>query len=259
MAFIKSVIKFLGVWGVINFACFASTAQQIADFRIETDVLTADSPQPIDQTVTIFKDGIAYDFSRETPHRILIVDSINNRIALLDSQRKVQTRLGLSELQGNMESARQQLLQSSGGPEKLQDAAESDYDAGSQMLSVGKRFMRYEAKLQKSQSPEVATQYSAFASASALVNAWQARGSTPPPFARLTLNDQLQRHQVIPTEITRTIFVGEKRSVVTSRIHLTYKLGMDEVKLVEQFVAMQVSFPSVSLAEYNNSGSKLNR
>lgn len=229
----------------------SAIAQQTADFRIETDVMEAGKAKPIDQSVTLFSGGSAFDYSRETPNRILVVDPINNHIALMDSQRQIQTRINLQQLQSGIESAKNKLLQAEGGPEKIEDAAQTSFDPATGVISIGKRFIRYDAKLQQPASPEFAVQYATFANISALINASQSRGSAPPPFARLHLNQAIGERESIPSEIKRTVFAGGREVVMVSRIHPTYSLSAAEKKQIEQFNTMFVSFPSVELAKFN--------
>lgn len=234
-------------------------AQQSADFRLETDLMEAGKAKPIDQTVTLFANGIAYDYSRETPHRVMVVDASNNRITFLDSQRQIQTRVNLNELQSGIESAKNRLMQVPGGPEKLEDAAKLSVDPSSGVITVGQKFIRYEATAESPSSPQFADQYAVFANVSSLVNAWQSHGTSPPPFARMQLNQTLGDRKAIPTTITRTVFAGSRESKVISRIHPSYSLTAEDKQRVDQFGAMILSYPTKSLAEYNNPASPVTR
>ncbi len=234
-------------------------AQQTADFRIETDLMEAGKAKPLDQSVTLFAAGVVYDYSRETPNRIMVVDSINNRITFLDSQRQIQTRINLNELQSGIESAKNKLLQVPGGPEKIEDATKVNFDAATSTISVGQKFIRYDAKLEASATGEFAEQYAIFANVTSLVNAWQSAGNAPPPFARLQLNQALSERKAIPSTITRTVFAGSREVVMISRIHPTYSLTAEEKQKVEQFNAMMLTYPTKTLAEYNNPASTVKR
>lgn len=234
-------------------------AQQLADFRIETDITEPGKARPIDQSVTLFSGGLAYEYSREAPQRVMVVDASNNRIIFVDSQRQIQTRVNLQELQAGIESAKNKLMQTTGGPEKIEDAAQTSFDSNSGILSVGKRFIRYDAKLMQPPGPEYAVQYANFANASASINAWQSRGSAPPPFARIQLNQAVIEQQAIPSEIKRTVYAASKETVVTSRIHSTFALNSEEQKKVEQFNAMILTYPTKTLAEFNSPAATVNR
>lgn len=249
--------KFRGI--IVAVACLTSyclhssaALAQSSDFRIETDVMESGQAKPIDQSVTLFSNGVSYEYSRESAHKITIVDSIENRVSFIDTKRKVQSRHNLQELQAYIETARKQFAQAAGGAEKLQDATETSYDSATQTVTAGKRFMRYDAKIQQPANPAIAEHYASFANASAIINAWQSRGSAPPPFARLQLNQVLREKAAIPSEIKRTIYVGGRENSLTSRIHVTYALAANEKKQIEQYNEMNVSYSPVNLAEYNN-------
>lgn len=243
---------------LVMVACANIQAQE-ADFRIETDLLDAGKPKPIDQSVTLFADGVAYDYSRDFPKRVMIVDATNNRISLVDSERKVQTRINLQELSSGIASAKQKLMQTTGGPEQIEDAMTSDFDEQRSVVWTGQKLIRYEAKLQPVTDKQVAVQYATFADASAMVNAWQSKGKSPPPFARLRLNQAVVERDSIPSEIKRTVFLGQRQSTMVSRVHSTFSLSSEERKQIEQFNAMLLTYPTVSLAEYNSTTNAVNR
>jgi hypothetical protein len=233
---------------------------QSSDFRIETDVMESGKGKPIDQSVTLFANGVSYEYSRETPNQITVIDTIENRVILIDTKRQVQSRVNLQELQAYIETARKQFAQTASGAEKLQDAAETSFDENTQVVSVGKRFIRYDAKLQQQKNTAVAENYANFADASAILNAWHSRGkNAPPPFARMQLNQALRERAVIPSEIKRTTFAGKSESSLTSRIHITDSLSPSEKKKLEQYSEMILTYRTVSLAEYNNPNPPLNR
>lgn len=220
------------------------------DFRIETDVMEPGKGEPIDQSVTLFSGGVSYEYSQRSSNEITIIDPVEDRVIFLDTQRKIQTRVKLREIMAYIETARTQFAQTAGGTEKLADAAESGFDPSTQLVSAGKKFIRYEAKIQQPANMSIASYYAAFANASAVLNAWKARGNAPPPFARLQLNQVLREKSALPSEIKRTIFVGPSESSLISRIHVTYMLTESEKNRLEQFNEMIRNYSAVTLDEY---------
>lgn len=227
-------------------------ATQSSDFRIETDVMENGNGKPLDQSVTLFSNGVSYEYSRERPDRITVIDTIENRVTFLDTKRQVQSRVNLQELQAYIETARKQFAQAIGGAEKLKDASEVVFDSNAKTVTAGRQFIRYDAKIQQPANSALAEYYANFANASAVLNAWQSRGSAPPPFARMQLNQELRERAAIPTEIKRTVFFGKSENVLTSRIHLTYALSPGEQKLIGQYNEMILNFTAMSLAEFIN-------
>lgn len=232
----------------------AAQAQSGPGFRIETDVMLADQVEPFLQTVTLFSDGIAYDYSRSEPHRVTVFHPAQNRIVFLDQQREIQSLVNLQELQTFMEKAKAELANSSLA-QALQDAQIAVIDEAEQRAIVGQRFVRYEASFQKTDSEGVAQAYTEFANASAYINSWQAPDRNPPSFARVRLNALLSQRQAIPTEITRTTMIAEGRvQVLRSRLHASWQLSQDDRSTIRKFEAMMQTFQQVEIAEYLSPG-----
>lgn len=229
-----------------------------ADFRVDTDVLEPGQNKPIDQSVTLFVGGVAYEYAQAAPERITVIDAQQNRITFIDTARQVQTRVNLQELQAFMESAKHKFA-AEGGTDKIQDAELISFDPNTRTAQVGQRFIRYSAKLAQPPQSSFAEQYASFANASAMINAWRSRGSSPPPFARLALNKLARQHQCMPTEITRSITVGQSESSLISRLHATYQLTNHELEQVKLFDSMLLNYPTLTLAEYTNPSPALSR
>ena len=76
-------------------------------FRLETDVFVQGNDKPVSRTVTLFHNGVAYDFPRDG-QRVTMVDPSGNRIVIFDTQRSVQTVVDIKELAKLMETAKKQ-------------------------------------------------------------------------------------------------------------------------------------------------------
>jgi|688.fasta_scaffold00023_111 hypothetical protein len=239
---------------VSTFGCLLQTtgiAQQ-ANFRIETDVMQADQAKPSLQSVTLFHDGVAYDFSRDTPHQVTIVDGAANRVVLIDSQRQIQSRVNLQELQSFMDQVRAEMASSSLAA-ALEDAKLVQVDSAAGLITVGRDSIAYLAKMQHPENPDMAQQYAVFANATAQLNAWQYPGQNPPAFARLHLNQAISQQAAIPSEITRTVTSGRgQKNVVRSRVHATWRLTPEDQQQVEQFTKMLLAYPSIEIGQYMN-------
>jgi hypothetical protein len=233
--------------GLSALPCWSQTTN---NFRIETDILLADRAEPIHQSVTIFQNGVAYDFSRVEPHRITVIDPQENRIVFLDSERELQTRINLEELFEFMKRARQELAKSSLAA-SLEDSETVDVDLERNVISVGKNYCRYVATLQQPELPAIAEQFASFANASACINAWQSPDRSPPSFARLKLNELVLESRSLPVEITRTLFNARgHEQTVKSRIHANWNLSPEDERLAEKFTAMLLVYPSMEVGEF---------
>lgn len=228
----------------------SSVAQEAGSFRIETDVMVADSVEPVIQMVTLFHGGVAYDYSRSEPDRVTIIHPAENRIVFLDQYRELQARVSLQDLKGFMERARVELASSS-LKAALQDAEFIHVDQQAQRVTLGQRFVRYEAAFQQCPRAEFSVLYADFANASAYINSWQAPDRHPPSFARVRFNQILADQQAVPTEITRTTFINEGREhVLRSRLHATWQLSNEDLRAIEKFHTMANVFPSEDVAEF---------
>lgn len=242
-------LKLLTLSAIVMLLQANSLAQQ-ANFRIETDVMQADQAKPIHQSVTLFCDGVAYDFSRDTPHQITIVDGPANRIVLIDSQRQIQSRVNLQELQAFMDQARAEMASSSLAT-ALEDSKLVQVDSAAGLVNVGRDSIAYQAKLQHPEDPAMAQQFAFFANASAQLNAWQFPGQNPPAFARLQLNQAISQQAAIPSEIARTVTSSRgQKSRVRSRLHATWRLTPEDQQQVEQFTKMLLAYPSIEIGQY---------
>jgi len=225
-------------------------AQSHSSFRIETDVMLSNQPEPFLQTVTLFQDGIAYDFSRNEPHRITVIHPAEDSIVFLDQKRELQSRVNLQDLQRFLEKARAEMVNSPMA-DALKDAQQVEINQLAQKVKVGQRFVRYEAIYQATATQEVADVYAAFANASAYINSWQAPDRNPPSFARVRFNQVLNERQAIPTEITRTTITKEGREhVLKSRLHANWQLSDEDRNTVTKFETMMQEFQQVEVTEY---------
>lgn len=225
-------------------------ASSPTDFRVETDVTTAEQAAPIYQSVTIFSSGVAYDYSLGEPHRIVVIAPGENRVVFLDSKRGVKTEIHLDNLTSFLEEARKELANSKMAA-ALEDANLVHVDPGTGVIMVGQNFFRYQAIPQKLSDPSIAKLFAQFADVSACINAWRSPDRSPPSFARMKLNQALADQSWIPQEIVRTtVSSSGHQSVLKSRVHASWQLSDDDKRLVENFRTMVESYWKVEVKDY---------
>ncbi len=156
-----SALSALFMW-----ATFSVALAQQPVFRIETDIHFGDSKAPAKQTLTLFSEGVYYDFSLDDHTAITLVDPQRNRIVLLDAKRNIQTTLDTTEMYSTsnpLGSKRTRLdLQL-----LLKAADQVEFDDATGVCSVGIAQMRYVAQSQRPTDPQMAEQYADFANWSA--------------------------------------------------------------------------------------------
>lgn len=208
-------------WTIMSIAL----GQQPA-FRIDTDIHFGNDKAPSKQTLTLFSDGVYYDFSKDDPTAITMFDPQRNRIILLDGKRNIQTTIDMPELLKYVESARQQA--NSPDLKLLLKASEQvTFDDQTSTCTVGIKQMNYVATSQKPPEATIAQQYADFANWSARLNA--VYPPHRPPYVRMRLNDELAGRGLLPAEIeiTKTLASG-KASSDRCRLLALWRLSRDD-------------------------------
>lgn len=212
-------------------------------FRLETDVFVQGDDKPLSRTVTLFHNGVAYDFPRDKA-QVTMVDPAGNRIVIFDTERNVKTVVDLKELTKLMETAKKQ------APEFLTAIiAEADrVESDTEKTAVGGAILKYTATHQSPPKPEYASSYATFADALALLNAHLDPSQLP--YARLKLNDTLRQQGLMPREVTKKLSVGAKPAVYRSIVHATWRLSSDHEDRITRVGEWLTSYTSVSQREY---------
>ncbi len=220
-------------------------------FRMETDVFLGDKKEPICQTLTLFSDGLVYDFLTNGEANEVTVYNMNaQRMVLLDTKRAVKTVLGSEQL--IQHTASMKAVASDDNP-VFHFAAHPKFDVKfdefDNVLTLSSPTMTYWAKGVKPEHAAAALTYQEFADWSARLNA--CRAAQLAPFARMELSREMAERGFVPEEIKRTIVTpgrfGDRKMEVRSR-HLTnWILSTKDRKRIE-IVGEQISkFEVVSL------------
>ena len=224
---------------------------QSTGFRVETDVYQKGVSNPVQQTVTLFSGGIAYDISRDdSDDEITMVDPELDRIVLLNRKHKVQTEVKISDLAKLFEAAKAQALTNDLAP--FVANAQQVENLRDKVVVGDVKLMRYEATLQSPEDDAIAedcsTLYRQFADAAKYLNAYHQR--TQPPFARLTLNAQIAAQKSIPKEIKLQMQKQDALVELTCRLIPAWELSDSDKKRVLQIGQDKLTFTAVSSAEY---------
>lgn len=219
---------------LVLIASMAPTCQaQSSGFRVETDVFVDGTKEPVQQSLTLFSNGVAYDSSRDQVGETTMVDPGRDRVILLNDEHELQTTVKISELDSLMNSARKQAMTTGLGV-YLRGA--SMVDASHDQVVVGDDLLRYTATLQRPRDDalagQVAVQYRQFADAVKQINSFRSFGD--PPFARLALNAAVQEQKALPQELTLTAKKGEHQVTYKCILHVTWMLSKtDELKIAK--------------------------
>jgi hypothetical protein len=178
------------------------------ELRIETDVYEGDEQESKSHNVTLFESGTVYDFV-EKPARITVfrppTQSRPGQFILLDTETQRRTEVSTDRIEGLMDKLsiwaakhKDPMLQFSAKPE-----FEETYDEQSGVLTLKHPMWDYAVATIPAENIERLASYREFAD-------WYSRLSTMldgtlPPGPRLKLNAALEKHEVMPVEIRRTI------------------------------------------------------
>ena len=194
----------------------AVAADEASLFRVETAVYDSeDAERPVARSLTLFRDGMAWDFlerlSKEgeattgEPAEIVLHDPARGRVILVDPARQVKTQIDtvrLERLRASLatwaRSADDPQLRWAGGPDfAIGDGAEAENG----FVLEGPR-VRYAVTCDRAPHPGAADAYRRFADTALLVKALLHPGGLP-PFPRIALNERVAESVSIPAEIGR--------------------------------------------------------
>jgi hypothetical protein len=237
----------------------ASTAAA-QTFRMETDVIEGSAKTPFCRVLTLFTDGLAYDFltlensgDKGKTTEITVFDIPNGRVVMLSPDRSVKTVVSLEELLKTTTDLKVNIKES----DKLfHFAAHPKFDVKfspeAKELALRSDIMTYIVKCAKAESAGAARTYQEFADWSARLNAL--RPGNLPPFARIELSREIAQRDFVPAEITRTIVVPatlrNRKQELLTRHHVNWILSSTDHARIQR-VAQQIGdFKTVPFQEF---------
>jgi hypothetical protein len=234
--------------------------------RVETEITSGGRTEPVARSLTLFRDGVAWDFlERPAPDgdgsrfdlvAIALHDPARERIVVVDAVRDLKTevtavrleRLGVSLAKWARESD-DRLVRWAGGP----DFESGLVDEDGRLELAGPR-VRYAVTHAVAPSPEAAAAYRRFADGAILLKTLLHPGGVP-PFPRLALNRQLQSAGAIPERVTLEVeprlgpLVGRPERLTSAhRVHP--RLLATDVARIEEAEARVAAAKAVDLATF---------
>jgi hypothetical protein len=222
--------------------------------RVESKIFLGSEKEPKAENTTIFFRGVVYDYLRNPPETI-VLDISRGRFVLLDSNRRVRTEVSTDEVMTFTENFRRwagtqtdALLKFLADPkfEELVDERSSD-------LLFQSPVVTYRVATVEADSDAVLQQYREFSDWYARLNARLNPGYKL-VFARMALNEGLQKRRQLPREITLTMQPRKafsfQKTVVRSEHQFIYHLvesDRDRIAQTGQFMAI---FQSVDFTQY---------
>jgi hypothetical protein len=236
---------------IVSGMAFSQTAVEAANFHVENAVYVEGQSEPVSRGVTIFQDGLVYDFLNE-PRECIIFDKAQRRFILLNSARRVRSEISMDDIEGFVNRVKQRLAgHPNSGVRWLADPEfEESFDAATGELTLKSPAITYQAQVQGT-DPAVSAQYHEFSDWYVRYNLAQDPKSRP-PFPRMMLNDAIDRHQGIAKEVHLTSTRGSTgtTSKVTSRHQITMKLDSADTARTAEAREYLRRFQPVSFRDY---------
>lgn len=235
---------------IMVFSAAWVTVARAQEFRIETDVFVEDAKEPAVQTLTIFHNGVVYDFLLTGVEEITMFDRDRNRLVLMDTRRKVKTELNLDAIVTFMAQMKIQ-LDDDRRKYLLSDDAETMTDEDG-WVKLGNERVTYRAECIKPDDKATALEYQEFADWYARLNAMRPGGF--PPFLRIRLNSEIAKRGLLPKTIERSIAEKKALSESTHRVrsqHLAnWRLSHTDRKRLDRVGTYLANYPTVTFREY---------
>jgi hypothetical protein len=222
-----------------------------------------DEKEPNVETLTLFANGLVYDFMLTGAQEIAIFDARRGLFTLLDVERKVQATIRTQDLMDfvfelSAEAVKSQDAVFSFAAQPQWEPKFEEFQENAQTftrVTLAGGPLEYQAVGKRPPDGSTARAYCYFADWSARLNA--TRSGNLPPQARIELNKALTDKELMPTEVALTITPGGRFSKVVhlrSR-HLTnWTLSGADRERIATAGDYRATFKTVTFNQYRAPG-----
>lgn len=240
-----------GMVGIVVGIEPAATSQG-QDMRIETEVYSGRSKQPVFENITLFTGNFVYDFSRTGPERITVYDRSRGKFVLLDVADETKVVLDQPTVDGYVDLLKTREKLASREPFLFDPTFDETFDSAKEELTLSSEEMTYRIVGMKSKSPELLEAYIEFANWYSKLSATDPRQM--PPFARLKVNQALADHQLIPKEVER-VYRPRNNVFATSiqaktKHYVVWQLSRKDRQRIDEAMDYVTRFEEIPLAEF---------
>lgn len=229
---------------------------QASDLRIETriydPVKDPEQTSPLNESVTLFRNGNVYDF-RDVARQVTIyrggLSGAGGRFVLLDTHREIQTEIPVDQIAATMSKLRRwaatqqdPFLRFTGAP-----SFEESYDEVTGELRLASKHMTYRLITTPLEHPEMKLQLRQFLDGFAQLQTLLQSGLPAEP--RIRVNEALYRHGVMPLEIELTSGDDEHPSLRAEHM-VAWVLSKHDRLRIDGAMDQLTSFRKVSNEEF---------
>ena len=214
------------------------------DFRIETKVFVGKN-KLISQNTTLFRAGYVYDYLNSGSTRVAVFDQRGGRFVVLDPTRKIKAEVKTEAIRKLMADLHDVAAKSSNPSMKF--AADPSFDvefSDDGELTMASDHMTYKLKTMAAPSTAAAEQYREFSDWYARFNTMANPGSTP-QFPRLTVNAELAKRGVVPTDVQ----LSTRAYSAHSEHYVTWRLLDIDHKRIAETANQLATFEDVKFEE----------
>lgn len=231
-----------------------------ADFRIVSDVLLNNAV--VSTNRTLFRAGVVYDYL-QAPGLTTVFDPARQRFILLDPETKLRCEVGTVQVAQFNNALRERAAKSADPLLQFmaQPAFQIEGNKAPGMLKLLSPLVSYQLKTARVEDAEALRQYIEFCDWYAQLNTMVNPGS-PPPFARMKVNQVLRSRQDMPLEVELTISVrqpkgGNRQVVLRSRHQVAWRLLGEDTVAIDQTAEEMAVFKEVTFQEFQERGNNL--
>lgn len=222
------------------------------EMRIETEVFSGNSNQPIFENITLFSGSSVFDFSQTGPEKVTVYDRARGKFILLDVDNETKVVLDEKTVDRYVELLKSRKQLADKEPFLFDPEFKESYDDASNELTLSSDEMTYRIKGTPAKAEQAFQAYVEFANWYSKLSATDPRQM--PPFPRLEANKAISRHQLIPREVERIYRprhnVFGKTIRAKTKHYVIWKLSRKDRQRMDEALDHITSFREVSLAEF---------
>ncbi len=236
--------------------CGFSTSATAQDFRIDSEVYLADVKKPVSHSITLFSERLIVDFLMSEDDdlkavEVVIFDSQQRRLVLLDMDRKIRTEITDLQLEKVVESLSRELQNNDATRFLTADSWVHDTDWSSNTVTMTSPNIVYQFRGTQPDNAAILPRYVEFLDNFTKLNATDPRKL--PPFPRMKLNQKIKQLGWIPSEVRVTVkandFVKEEIDA-RSKHRVTPGLSGSDKEWIANAKRDWVQLKEVDLKEY---------
>lgn len=235
----------------------ASAPSSIAhaqEFRVDSKVFQGEEEKPMAESLTLFYEGMVYDFLNSGTREVTIFDLPRGRIVLMDPANKIRTEIDTKSLAQFIEEMRPRALQPK-SPALVKFCADPKFEEStdkSGWMVFASSHMTYRVKPLSGQSATDTKAYCEFCDWGTKVNTVMHPGGLP-PFPRIAVDAALARAGCLPEQVERVMpakGLFGKPTVVRSEHVFASGLLTEDKKKIDEAGEYLVTLRQISFNEY---------